>query len=48
MATQQLSINGSGVRDLPHGMNLLNHQGLNKGTVFTEEERSQFGLDGLI
>lgn len=48
MATKALSMHGSGVRDLPHGMNLLNNQGLNKGTAFTEEERSQFGLNGLL
>ena len=30
------------------GMNLLNQQGLNKGTAFTEAERSTFGLQGLL
>ena len=29
-------------------MELLNHPGLNKGTAFTEEERSQLGLHGLL
>jgi malate dehydrogenase (oxaloacetate-decarboxylating) len=29
-------------------MDLLNRQLLNKGTAFTEEERGQFGLDGLL
>jgi len=29
-------------------MDLLNRQGLNKGTAFTEEERTKFGLDGLL
>ena len=29
-------------------MDLLNHQGLNKGTAFTEEERNKFGLHGLL
>jgi malate dehydrogenase (oxaloacetate-decarboxylating) len=33
---------------VPRGMDLLNRQGLNKGTAFTEEERSKFGLDGLL
>jgi malate dehydrogenase (oxaloacetate-decarboxylating) len=30
------------------GMELLNRQGLNKGTGFTEEERSHLGLQGLL
>jgi malate dehydrogenase (oxaloacetate-decarboxylating) len=48
MATQQRSIKGSGLQDLPRGMDLLNCQGLNKGTAFTEEERSKLGLHGLL
>jgi malate dehydrogenase (oxaloacetate-decarboxylating) len=32
----------------PRGMDLLNRQGLNKGTAFTEEERSRLGLHGLL
>jgi malate dehydrogenase (oxaloacetate-decarboxylating) len=34
--------------DAPRGMDLLNRQGLNKGTAFTDEERSKLGLDGLL
>jgi len=29
-------------------MDLLNRQGLNKGTAFTEDERTEFGLHGLL
>ena len=32
----------------PHGMDFLNRQGLNKGTAFTEDERSTLGLHGLL
>jgi malate dehydrogenase (oxaloacetate-decarboxylating) len=38
----------SGFPDVPRGTDLLNRQVLNKGTAFTEEERSKFGLDGLL
>src|ERR1700719_1005544 len=48
MATQQRSMKGSDFPDVPRGMDLLNRQLLNKGTAFTEEERGQFGLDGLL
>src|SRR5260370_22468524 len=41
-------ITQSGVLDMPRGMDLLNHQLLNKSTAFTEEERSKFGLHGLL
>jgi malate dehydrogenase (oxaloacetate-decarboxylating) len=34
--------------DLPRGMALLNRQELNKGTAFTEDERSKLGLHGLL
>jgi len=34
--------------ELPRGTDLLNRQGLNKGTAFTEEERSRLGLRGLL
>ncbi len=33
---------------MPYGMELLNHQGLNKGTAFTEDERNRLGLHGLL
>ena len=32
----------------PRGVDLLNRRGLNKGTAFTEEERSKLGLLGLL
>jgi len=47
MATRQQTAQ-SDLRDVPRGMDLLNRQLLNKGTAFTEEERRQFGLDGLL
>src|SRR5262245_44695461 len=34
--------------DLPRGMDLLNRQGLNKGTAFTDAERAALGLQGLL
>jgi malate dehydrogenase (oxaloacetate-decarboxylating) len=37
-----------GCIDVPHGNDLLNRQGLNKGTAFTEEERTELGLHGLL
>jgi malate dehydrogenase (oxaloacetate-decarboxylating) len=33
-----------GGSDIPHSLDLLNRQRLNKGTAFTEEERAEFGL----
>ena len=32
----------------PRGMAILNRQGLNKGTAFTDDERSSLGLHGLL
>ena len=34
--------------DTPHGTELLNRPGLNKGTAFTEPERDEFELHGLL
>ena len=34
--------------ELPRGMDLLNCQGLNKGTAFTDAERAALGLQGLL
>ena len=39
---------GSAPAEGPRGVDLLNHPGLNKGTAFTEDERSRLGLDGLL
>jgi malate dehydrogenase (oxaloacetate-decarboxylating) len=38
----------SGLPDVPGGMDLLDRPQLNKGTAFTEEERSKLGLHGLL
>jgi len=42
------TITGKSRSDLPLGMDLLNRQVLNKGTAFTDDERSEFGLHGLL
>ena len=47
MATKP-QITQSSFPDIPRGMDLLNHNELNKGTAFTEEERKQLGLHGLL
>ncbi len=47
MAAQQTP-NAATSRAQARGMELLNRQGLNKGTGFTEEERSHLGLLGLL
>jgi len=38
----------SGFANLPRGMDLLNTPGLNKGTAYTEKERTRLGLHGLL
>src|ERR1700749_4223208 len=47
MTTAQ-AVTHSGPTQMPYGMNLLNRQDLNKGTAFTEEERTRLGLQGLL
>ena len=38
----------SGSQDARSGVNLLDRPTLNKGTAFTEDERSRLGLHGLL
>jgi malate dehydrogenase (oxaloacetate-decarboxylating) len=47
MATVQ-TMTQSGGSDIPRGTNLLDVPLLNKGTAFTQTERSGFGLHGLL
>jgi len=47
MATVQ-PVTQSGGSDIPRGMNLLDAPLLNKGTAFTQTERTRFGLHGLL
>jgi malate dehydrogenase (oxaloacetate-decarboxylating) len=43
-----LPITQSDVLNIPRGMDLLDTPALNKGTAFTEQERTEFGLQGLL
>jgi len=47
MATVQ-PVTQSGESGIPRGMDLLDSPSLNKGTAFTERERTTFGLHGLL
>jgi hypothetical protein len=47
MATT-LPITQPDVLNIPCGADLLDTSSLNKGTAFTEEERTEFGLQGLL
>ena len=38
----------TGHGELPRGMDLLHRQGLNKGTAFTDPERTALGLHGFL
>ena len=46
--SEDMQSNGGVVRTKSHGIELLLNSRLNKGTAFTEEERTAFGLHGLL
>jgi malate dehydrogenase (oxaloacetate-decarboxylating) len=48
MATKRKPKKGRDRLVTPSGMTLLNRQNLNKGTAFTEKERTRLGLHGLL
>ena len=43
-----LTVTPAGQLEVLQGMDLLNRQGLNKGTAFSEDERAELGLHGLL
>jgi malate dehydrogenase (oxaloacetate-decarboxylating) len=48
MPTKPQITKSGGVPSILGGADLLNHHHLNKGTAFTDEERSKLGLQGLL
>lgn len=48
MAKKSAAVRLSDLSSVPRGMALLDTPALNKGTAFSERERDQLGLDGLL